>query len=469
MVLRIARRELLDMTRDGRFRAAVRVIAILVLSSLAAGWLHTRTVRAEHQAAAAVQRDLWLGKGEMNPHSAAHYGSFAFKPVSEVAALDPGLEPFVGVSVFLEAHRQNLDKFRPVEDATPLKRLGDLTVASTLQLLVPLFIIALTFSAFAGEREQGTLRQLLATGVQGRVLVAGKLLGLATPIALVGGLSAVGGVAALVLLGGDSGLQSLPRALGLIGVYLAYFAAWLAAGLAVSALASSSRAALTVLLAVWFLNGFLAPRGAAAIARALHPTPTPQELQRAIDADLQALTPWDELVKSTTATLVAEHKVARTEDLPINPEGVALIRGEEADTAVYERQYSRLADIYGRQAEVFQWGGVVAPLLAVQAASMALAGTDYAHHQDFLRAAEHYRSAYIKTLNDTVAAQTNLSQTWEFQRGRDLWDDVPPFAYVLPDAAWAARGVAVGLTLLAVWLLAALAAAVWSTSRLRTE
>lgn len=469
MILRIARREILDMIRDGRFRAAVAVIGVLVVSALAAGWLHTRMVRAEHAAASAVQRDLWLGKGEMNPHSAAHYGAFAFKPVSEVAAIDPGLEPFVGVSVFLEAHRQNLDKFRPVEDATPLKRLGDLTVASTLQLLVPLFIIALTFGAFAGEREQGTLRQLLATGVEGRALMAGKLLGLSTPVALVGGLAAVGGVAALALLGGDSGLQSLPRALALIGVYLAYFALWLAVGLAVSALAPSSRVALTLLLAAWFLNGFLAPRGAATLARALHPTPTPQELQRAIDADLEKLTPWDALVKETRETLMAEHKVTRPEDLPTNPEGVALIRGEEADTAVYERQYGRLAAIYGQQAGVFQWGGVVAPLLAVQAASMALAGTDYAHHQDFLHAAEQYRSTYVRTLNDAVAGQRNLTQTWDFQAGRDLWDDVPPFAYTLPGTTWALQGVRVALLLLGLWTLAAVGSAAWATARLRVD
>ncbi len=467
MVLRIARRELLDMTRDGRFRAAVALIALLVLASLAAGWGHAHRIRAEHTAAAAVQRDLWLNKGEMNPHSAAHYGAFAFKPVSEAAVVDPGLEPYVGVSVFLEAHRQHLDRFRPAEDATPLKRLGDLTVASTLQLLVPLFIIALTFGAFAGEREQGTLRQVLATGVRGRALLAGKLLGLAAPIALVGGLAAVGGVAALVLLGGESGLQALPRAGGLIGVYVAYFAAWMAFGLAASALAPSSRVALTVLLAVWFFNGFLAPRGASAVARALHPTPTPQEVQRAIDADLERLTPWDELVQTTTAALMAEHGVERPEDLPVNPEGLALIRGEEADTAVYERQYGRLTSIHERQARVFQWGAVAAPLLAVQSASMALAGTDYAHHRDFLNAAETYRTAYVRTLNDAVVAQSDLSQTWAFQSGHDLWEEVPPFAYSLPDTAWALRGVNVALALLAAWVLAAACGAAWATSRVR--
>jgi len=469
MILRIARREILDMTRDGRFRAAVALIGLLLVAALGAGWAHTRTVRAEHQAAAAVQRDLWLGKGQMNPHSAAHYGSFAFKPVSEVAALDPGLEPFVGVSVFLEAHRQNLDKFRPVEDATPLKRLGDLTAASTLQLLVPLLIIALTFGAFSGEREQGTLRQLLASGVSSRALLAGKVLGVSAPVALVAGVAAVGGVAALALLGGESGLQSLPRAATLVGVYLVYFACWVALGLAVSAVAPSSRVALTVLLAAWFLNGFLAPRGAAAVARGFYPTPSPQQLQQAIDADLEKLTPWDDLVKLTRTRLMAEQGVTDLAKLTINPEGVALMLGEEADTAVYERQYRGLVDRYRAQAGVYQWASVAAPLLAVQSASMALAGTDYAHHADFLAAAERYRTTYIKTLNEAVVGQTDLSRTWEFQRGRDLWDDVPPFAYTLPTASWALAGVQVSLAVLTAWMAVAGASALWAAARLRVQ
>ena len=466
MVARIARREMLDMVRDGRFRASAVILCALLAASLLAGWAHTRDVQAQHAAAAAVQRDLWLEKGEMNPHSAAHYGAFAFKPVSEVAALDPGLEPYVGVSVFLEAHRQNLDAFRPADDATPLKRLGDLTVATTLQLLVPLFIIVLAFSTFAGEREQGTLRQVLATGVSRRALVLGKLLGLSAPVLAVVGVAAVGGVAALALLG-ESGLQTLPRAVALIGIYVMYFLCWLGAALLVSALAGSSRVALTVLLVLWFFNGFLAPRAASVIARTLIPVPSAPELQRAIDADLERLTPWDALVEQTTATLLAQHRVTRREDLPVNPEGIALTRGEEADTAVYDRHYGRLADVHQRQARAVQWGGLIAPVLAVQSASMSLAGTDYAHHRDFLQAAEQYRRAYVGTLNDAVVTQRDLTATWQFMQGRDLWDDVPPFAYTLPPTAWAVRQSGAAIAIVGGWAVTMLALAGWAAARIR--
>ena len=54
-----------------------------------------------------------------------------------------------------------------------------------LQLLIPLFVILLAFGAFAGERENGTLRQLLAAGARPSGLAAGKALGLTAALSLV--------------------------------------------------------------------------------------------------------------------------------------------------------------------------------------------------------------------------------------------------------------------------------------------
>ena len=43
----------------------------------------------------------------------------------QLDALDRGLEPFVGTTVFLEAHRQNQAAFLPAQDATALRRLNN--------------------------------------------------------------------------------------------------------------------------------------------------------------------------------------------------------------------------------------------------------------------------------------------------------------------------------------------------------
>ena len=57
-----------------------------------------------------------------------------------------------------------------------MQRFGELTAAAVLQLLLPLLIILLGFSTFAGERESGTLRQVLSLGVDRHDLALGLLL-----------------------------------------------------------------------------------------------------------------------------------------------------------------------------------------------------------------------------------------------------------------------------------------------------
>jgi ABC-2 type transport system permease protein len=469
VVRRIAAKEVLEMVRDRRFAWSAAVLFILLAGSLAAGWRHFADISAQHEQARQLQRELWLDKGEMNPHGAAHYGAFAFKPTAELSAVDPGLDPFVGVSVFLEAHKQNLARYRPVEDATPLARLGSLTAGMTLQMLVPLLIIGLTFTAFVGEREQGTLRQLISLGLPRSVLARGKALAIIVPLAVILVPAAVlGGIAMALYAGRDGMALSVPRAGAMTLVYLAYFAIWIGIGLAVSATARSSRTALVVLLTLWFANGFIAPRLAASAARAVEPTPTAVSFAQAIERDKAALPPWDALVKETTAQLLAEHGVDDVKKLPVNPEGVALVKGEEADTAVHDRHFDRLAGIHAKQAGLYQAGAVFAPLVAVQSLSMALAGTDYSHYRDFLDAAERYRSGFIRVLNADVVAHQK-PDTWDYTRGRDLWEQVPPFQYQLPGAAWALSHQGASLVLLTAWVVAAGLAARLALARIGVD
>ena len=107
MVLRIARKELLEMTRDGRFRVAGSIILLLLLTALGLGWRWHADVNAAHQTAIAQERRSGSRRVKKSPHSAAHYGVYAFKPTGWLAFFDPGTEAYIGVTVWLEAHKQN--------------------------------------------------------------------------------------------------------------------------------------------------------------------------------------------------------------------------------------------------------------------------------------------------------------------------------------------------------------------------
>src|SRR5882724_5635986 len=177
MTLIIARKEFIELLRDGRFRWTAFIVLALLGAALLAGAHYQRELVAQQRTAQTAEQVRWYAQEPKGPHAAAHYGLYAFKPRLAPAFLDPGIEPYTGVAVWLEAHKQNEMLFRPAEDATLAQRFGDLTVALALQVVLPLAIVLLAFNAFAGERERGTLRSLLALGLRPRDFVLGKMLG----------------------------------------------------------------------------------------------------------------------------------------------------------------------------------------------------------------------------------------------------------------------------------------------------
>ncbi len=452
MISRIARKEYIEMIRDGRFRWATGIVFALLAGSLIVGWKHYASVEAQRAESQAADREMWVSQGEKSQHSAAHFGNFAFKPTSPLSSIDQGVLPYTGVSVFMEAHRVKEASYRPVEDASIMHRLGALTAASTLQLLIPLLIILLAFSSFAGEREQGTLRQLMSLGLQRRTVALGKALGVVLPLMLLlAPAAAVGAVAMALNAGPDAALWSLSRLLLMIMLYLLYFGLFIGLALIVSARASSARVALIVLLGFWLWSSFLVPRAATDIVDALVPTPTSAEFDRAVQTDYDQLPAWADRTRAVEEQLMKEHGVDTPDLIPASVAGYTLLAAEEDETMIYRKHFDALGDIYMAQNRMVQAGTVLAPMVAVQAASMGLAGSDYAHHQHFVEAAETYRYDFVQTLNrDMVAQHSN----WEYRAGRSMWESIPAFAYESPGLSWTLSHYTIGLGLLGLWFVA---------------
>jgi ABC-2 type transport system permease protein len=454
MISRIARKELTEMLRDGRFRLlAAMVLAISVLS-LAAGWKNYAELSRQHAQAQAQTRTQWLKQDQKNPHSAAHYGVYAFKPKSQLAMVDTGVDPYMGVAVWLEAHKQNEFKFRPAQDRTAVQRFGEMTGAEVLQVLLPLFIVLMTFSSFAGEREQGTLRQLLSIGVSRRDLALGKALGVATALALVLVPATVVAVVALAL-SSENGLVSGDPARGVVLaiVYLTYFALLIALSLAVSARVRSSRLALVALLAFWFANSLVASRAASDIAGWLYPTPSAVEFQKAMEADLNDEDEMRVRLDKRRAEVLRQYNVASVDALPIAFSGISMQEGEEHGNEVFDKHFGRLFERYEQQNRVYQFASVVAPLLSVRALSMGLAGTDFEQHRDFTTAAESYRRDIQRLMNGDIAANQKRGQV--YLADHTLWEQVPDFEYTAPGTTWVLGNYVVSIVVLGLWTIAA--------------
>ena len=154
----------------------VLILAAVLVTAVFVGWQSYsiyESDRLTHQQSVA---DKWKNQPDRHPHRVAHYGYIVFREKSSLSFFDAGVESFAGNSIFLEAHKQNSTNFSEARHSSGLLRFGELTPALILQLLVPLLIFFLGFSAITGERENGTLPILLAQNVSWREILIGKTL-----------------------------------------------------------------------------------------------------------------------------------------------------------------------------------------------------------------------------------------------------------------------------------------------------
>lgn len=473
MIARIARKEFTEMLRDGRYTWAAVIVFALLLASFVMGWRHYRNVNAQHELAQAETREQWVRQPAKNPHSAAHYGVYAFKPKLLPAFLDRGVDDYTGVAVWLEAHKQNEFKYRPAQDATAVQRFGELTAATAMQLLIPLLIILLSFGAFAAEREQGTLRQLLSLGVRKTDLAFGKAFGISGALGVLLVPATVIGVVALTFTAeGGAFAASLPRMLLMTLGYLLYFGVFVSLSLAVSARASSSRLALVTLLAFWIVNGLIAPRAMADVARRVHPTPSAFEFAQAVEHDLKngvdGHNPADRRAEELEQRVMKQYGVAKIEDLPVSFAGISLQQGEEDGNVVYDKHYETLWSQFEQQNKLKQLAGVIAPMLAIRSVSMGLAGTDFAQHRDFAEKAENYRRTFVKMMNDDMTVHA-VKADFDYQASPSLWQTVPDFEYSAPGVGWVLGNHAISVMVLALWFAATMIIMFIATKRLRVD
>ena len=430
MLLLIARRELTELWRDGRLLWSGGLIVLLTCVALAVGWQRQQEIAAERSIAQAQDYDDWLNQSAKHPHDAAHQGMHVFKPAPPLSILDPGIEPFVGSTLWLQAHRQSEMKFRPAQDATGLQRFGTLSVAWVLQMLGPLLIIVLGFNSIAGEREQGTWRQALSLGVAVEQLLVGKALALALTLALLL-TPALLGVSVAVAWG--SAAEELPTAFGRLfwlGLgYALYFLATLCLVLGVSARASSSRTALVVLLGIWIGGVVLVPRATADLARQLYPSPNRLQFDSALNSDLGA-------VKGEVWMQSFGVTIPWSPQLPLDKWGIALRLDDQAGYGVVDEHFGNLWDSFTAQQRFQDWPGLLFPVLALRSYSMGMAGTDFLHHRRFANAAETQRRLMQDVISEDLVDNADPlgDQHFSYKAGAELWAKVPPFNYRPPGA-----------------------------------
>lgn len=469
----IVRKEVREIARDGRMRVLGVLVVVLALAALAFGVHQTHRAQQARQEASEMARANWEGQGDKNPHVAAHYGTYVFAPTSAATAIDPGVSAHLGQSVRITAHKRSLAAHSQASDAGGLQRLGSFSVAGVLLQLVPLLIIALGYGLWSRERERGTLRQLLSTGVDRRALLWGKLTALGLVVAAVMTPAAAVILAVLWFVGGGDG-GTLLR-LGLLGVgYVVYFGVFSALTLSASALASSSRASLVAMVGVWGLFCLVIPRAATEVAAALQPLPSQAALERAMKDSLErgidGKAERETAIEAIVSDLKAKAGVSDAGMLmaPSFNNGFELQAEAMWEDQVFDHHMAQFEDQIQAQESLAVLLGACSPYVAMRALSAGLSGTDYAHHRHFTAQAEAWRKSFIAQLNAAFAKNAG-AEGWDYKAGSELWKEAPPFEYTAPGAGLALTTHQASLVVLLIWLMASLVLAASSARRVRVS
>lgn len=443
--------------------AVIGLISMLLLSATAAvsSASHMggeRATRAAHQ----VETDaLFEAQPDRHPHRMVHYGTYVYRPVSALAAFDPGVDPFTGTTLYLEGHRQNSATFGAVRENSSLMRFGQLTPAFVLQTLVPLLLVFIGFSMVSRERENGALRQLRTHGARGHEIILGKglALSLAAFTALVPALVALTWIA-------FSAPAEAAAAVVIGAGFALYLLVWVTLIIAVSALMGSSRASLVTIVTAWAFIAVMAPRGAAELAARTVPLQTRAETDLRLAAELRQMgdshNPDDPFFRAFRERLLAKHGVARVEDLPFNYRGALSTEGEALTSGLFDRYFAETASVQRAQAAIINQAGFLSPAMAARRLSMAGTGSDLENHLRFLQQSEAYRFDLIQRLNvmhrdmlsfaDDSARSRNADAERRTRVSAGNWAAAPDFVFVPTSAAERRAAMTPALLMLMAWL-----------------
>jgi len=455
MIKKTIIKEIQELFRDGRVKLSGIIVLLLLLVSL---WISSNQYKKSIEEVATAnteERSVWEDQGEKNPHSAAHYGNYVFKPKHPLSLLDQGVNKYTGTSIFLEAHKRNEAQYSSVADQTGLARFGVLSPDFILLFILPLLIILIGYNSVTKEREMETMALLKSQGIVYWKMILGKWVSIFLPILLLTTLLFVLSGVVLSSIEGYTSFSWLSLGLLLL-VYLFYYIVFINIVLFISIQVKKSSVSLVVSLGVWIISCLVAPKVASNFAESKYPYPTHQEFATIIsDAKKEGLdghNPWSEASKQLEKEVLLEYGVDSLKQLPFNFIAYRMQKGEEYQASIYKKHYAVLKTQFQKQVATYNTLSVISPFLSARFLSMGIAHTDYQSHWDFADAAETYRIETQKFLNDNYANNTTYMERGYLAKS-DTWKNLPTFKYEAVSLATVLKQQKMSILILLAWVL----------------
>ena len=411
------------------FSTAFFIFSLLVVVFL--GTIQNRKQQNYRSEAQEHVRNQWDSLEAMNPHSAAHYGSYAFKPLSVLNSMDSGINDFTGNVIKLEGHVQNEIVYSEASQALSISKFGKLKSSLILQYVIPLFLIFLAYGSISSEKETRRVKLLVFQGISITKLTFAKSLS----IWMYGLLLLVITVAIQSMINvTDSELSS--RLMLVIVSYGFYY--YIISSLTVyfSAILKNNTSALSSILAIWIMWTIFLPKIWGNTVEKIYPFPSRQNFKANMKEDrskgIDGHNPRDKRREDLKEKILAEYGVDSLKNLPINFDGIVMQKDEEYGDQVWDKHFGNNYNILSKQKFLYQLSGFLNPFASLQSTSMGFCGTDMIHHLDFLRKSEDYRRYLIKTLNDAHAFGGSKTGDWGWTVDSSFFKSVEGFAYATP-------------------------------------
>lgn len=440
-----------------RVRVLVYLTLVFVASLVLVTWLgviQNQKQQNQKQSAHKQVREQWEKLDAMNPHGAAHYGSYAFKPVTPLSSIDEGVNAITGNVLRLEGHVQNEIVFSEASQSLSVSKFGKLKPSLLLQYCIPLLLIFLAFSSVSSEKETGRLKLLVFQGASLPNLILAKALS----VWLYGFLLLTITVAVQTVINlKNTGAGNLERTLLLLVVYSAYYYIVCTLATYLSARLKNNTVVLTAILSVWILWTIFLPKLWGNTTDKIYPLPSRQVFNDAMQIDrskgIDGHNPTDEREEKLKQKILAQYKVDSVEQLPINYDGLLMQEDEEYGNLVWDKHFGSNNDILQKQKNVYQFSGFFNPFASLQSTSMGFCGSDMLHHVDFLKQAELYRRDFIKKLNNKHAYGGSKTGNWKWKANNAFYKSVQDFEYKSPLFGTAFGFYLIDIVCLAFWTI----------------
>lgn len=415
-------KEFRSLYRDRIISLSVIIIWVLLTVASLFAYLQFRQAQQSRNNANHLFRQQW-NEQVRDPHHAAHFGTYLFKPLTIQEAFDPGLNDYTGTTYRVEAHIQHEVDYSTAEDSDASMRFGPFSLALILQSIVPLLIIVMASTSLTMEKEAGTIKLLLMQVHRPSAIIWSKLCAYYLLFAAI----LVPFFIVFIVFNGS---------VVIVFSYLLYYLLVTIIAIIISALSNSSRTALLSGLICWLCATIILPKMATDIAERAYPVMPrvvfEDKVKQGFLKGLNGKDPYYERGDCYMRQLLHAYKVDSASQLPLNASGIIMQYNEDYQQKVFEQEYGKIEHSFFLQQSLLDKAGVSDPFISLKRLSMSMSGTDLYHHHSFYRQARTYRNSFIRTLNMEMARHTEDG----YKAGPSFFQQIKPFQYAAPEGVY---------------------------------